>query len=223
MKINLVEHFYSLQGEPQSLGRPAYFLRFPGCNLKCTFCDTTYASRTEKGKMIELSTLLEKIMLYETKLIVITGGEPLLRKRELLELHNFLPQDYIFEIETNGTQQPLWFTNKKREIRYNISPKLNSSGNKLSSRYQPIILNKFLENTDCIFKFVVKNNTDFKEVNKIVKQLSIPKSLIWIMPEGKKDTLIKKHALKFIEEIKQKGYSLTPRLHIWLYGQKKGV
>ena len=223
MNLQLVEHFYSFQGEPQSQGKPAYFIRFPGCNLKCGFCDTLYASRVTKGKKVDLSHLYAEILKTNCKLIVITGGEPLLKKKEILELHRYLPEDYIFEIETNGTQYPLTFVGgKKREIRYNVSPKLSSSGNTLKTRFQPLVL-KSLLNKQSILKFVVKNLTDLKEVDGIVKVIGIPKSLVWIMPEGKRDSQVRKHALKYVNKIKEKGYSLTSRLHIWLYGQKRGI
>ena len=224
-KIEIVEHFFSIQGEPCSIGRPAYFIRFPGCNLKCTFCDTLYASRVNKGKTMLIKTLINKILASNTKLIIITGGEPLLKWKEICELDKLLPKEYVFEIETNGTvsSQLNSFNNSfYRTIRYNVSPKLSSSGNTIEQRYKKGVLKEFL-NEDAIFKFVVKTNQDFNEVNKIVNSLGIPTSKVWIMPEGKTDNQIKKHALQFVNKIKAKGYNLTPRLHIWLYGKKRKV
>ena len=73
MKIN--EIFYSLQGEGHYTGTPAVFIRFAGCNLKCSFCDTDFTSFTE---MIE-DDIVREIGQYPTNHIVITGGEPTLQ------------------------------------------------------------------------------------------------------------------------------------------------
>ncbi len=219
MQIDLIEHIFSIQGEPGSMGKPAYFIRFPGCNLNCTFCDTNYASKKKTGTLINIEDLKKEIISSGTKLIVITGGEPLMKKESILKLDEALPKCYTFEIETNGTMSPLKLD---RKVRYNVSPKLECSGNLKENRYKPDILTSFLEE-EAIFKFVVQTDEDFDEVNSIVEDILIPKSKVWIMPEGITDEQVKEHALQFVERIKKENYNLTLRLHIWLYGNKKNV
>lgn len=95
-KIN--EIFYSLQGEGRHAGEAAVFVRFSGCNLKCPFCDT----RHENGMMVSLEDIVEKVLEFPTRLVVLTGGEPSLWiTPEFIDaLH--LANKYI-AIETNGT------------------------------------------------------------------------------------------------------------------------
>ena len=72
MKIN--EMFYSVQGEGRYIGKPAFFIRTTGCNLRCDFCDTKYAFK--EGKDIPVDDIIKLTSKYDH--IVITGGEPLL-------------------------------------------------------------------------------------------------------------------------------------------------
>ena len=94
-KIN--EIFYSLQGEGYYVGKPAVFIRFSGCNLKCDFCDTQH----QQGKLMEDTEIIEQVLSYTAKMIVLTGGEPSLQIDNhflmLLHQHN----KYVC-IETNG-------------------------------------------------------------------------------------------------------------------------
>ncbi|WP_285798604.1 radical SAM protein [Duncaniella freteri] len=96
MKVN--EIFYSLQGEGYHTGTPAVFLRLSGCNLKCDFCDTEHQSGTEMA----LGEILERVLPYPSRHIVITGGEPSLQLNDdLVEmLHN---AGFYIQVETNGT------------------------------------------------------------------------------------------------------------------------
>ena len=96
-KIN--EIFYSLQGEGANSGTPAVFIRFSGCNLRCTFCDTDFTSYQE----MSVGEIIDEIGQYPTNFVVLTGGEPSLQADESLidALH---ARDYVIAIETNGTQ-----------------------------------------------------------------------------------------------------------------------
>lgn len=95
-KIN--EIFYSLQGEGANTGTPAIFIRFSGCNLKCPFCDTDFASYKE----MSAQEIIDEIEQYPSSFVVLTGGEPSLQvDRKLINaLH---AQDFVVAIETNGT------------------------------------------------------------------------------------------------------------------------
>lgn len=96
MKIN--EIFYSLQGEGHFTGRPAIFIRFAGCNLRCPFCDTDFTSYTE----MSVAEILEAIASYPAHFVVLTGGEPSLQLTP--EFITALKEaDYYLSIETNGT------------------------------------------------------------------------------------------------------------------------
>lgn len=95
-KIN--EIFYSLQGEGFYTGTAAIFIRFSGCNLKCDFCDTLH----ESGEFLSDEEILQKISLFESKHIVLTGGEPSLWIDEEF-VGKLKEAGYYVQIETNGT------------------------------------------------------------------------------------------------------------------------
>lgn len=99
-KYKVNEIFYSLQGEGRWAGRPAIFVRFSGCNLKCPFCDTNFKDFKEMNE-IDILEMIQKVG-GDCKFIVFTGGEPTLQVDENLTslLHKW---SYYLSIETNGT------------------------------------------------------------------------------------------------------------------------
>lgn len=98
MRIN--EIFYSLQGEGEHTGKPAVFVRFAGCNLKCSFCDTDFTSYTEMSEEEIVSAVLN----YPSNIVILTGGEPTLQLTSSL-LQKFSEAKLQVHIETNGTKQ----------------------------------------------------------------------------------------------------------------------
>lgn len=101
MSLNICEILYSLQGESTYSGLPCIFIRLSGCNLRCSWCDTSYA--WEEGREFSLEEILKEIRKYPCSLVEITGGEPLLQE-ESIELMKYLHQEgYRILLETNGT------------------------------------------------------------------------------------------------------------------------
>lgn len=98
-KIN--EIFYSLQGEGFYTGTPAVFVRFSGCNLRCTFCDTLH----QNGTMMSLQEIVDKVNKHPiAPLVVLTGGEPSLFIDETFVAELKLKTGKRITIETNGTR-----------------------------------------------------------------------------------------------------------------------
>lgn len=97
MRIN--EIFYSLQGEGYWTGRPAVFVRFSGCNLKCGFCDTIH----DDGVEMDVDAVMAAVDAFASRHVVLTGGEPALQlSAELLK--RLKDGGWYVQIETNGTQ-----------------------------------------------------------------------------------------------------------------------
>ena len=94
----IVEIFNSVQGEGYHTGTPSIFIRFGGCNLQCSWCDTDF-SKWDKMTVSEIMAVLSK---WDTKRVIFTGGEPAMQKLRPLsdELHS---KGYNIAIETNGT------------------------------------------------------------------------------------------------------------------------
>ncbi len=125
MPFQLLESFTSVQGESTHAGRPCFFLRFAGCNLKCSFCDTVYALDPAAGQPRELAELVGLAAASGVELVELTGGEPLLQP-ELPQLAEaLLARGFTVLVETNGSVPiaPL-----PREVRKIVDCKPPSSG-----------------------------------------------------------------------------------------------
>jgi organic radical activating enzyme len=209
--------FYSVQGEGRHIGRPSIFIRLAECNLRCSFCDTKYS--WAKGKEISIGKVIKEIEDYGCKNIVITGGEPLLQQKEISELIQRLPDNYRFEIETNGTIWP----DLPASIEYNVSPKMSNSDNFVGIREKPTVLNYFSSNNKAIFKFVVKEKSDLEEVLEYVTKYNIEKEHVYLMPEGITPEDLREKQKWLVEICKNYQFNLTPRMHIEIWGNVKGV
>ena len=152
LKVN--EIFNSFQGEGVYAGTPATFLRLSGCNLNCSFCDTDFKDYEELSVSMVKNILVENMMKHNNKLLVITGGEPLLQQEELKELCLLmLKEDYQIQIETNGSLEhyPIKAT-------YMISPKTDIKQVYDIWKYYPNIY----------FKFIIQNKRDLNLLNEII-------------------------------------------------------
>ena len=104
MRYRLVEIFESLQGEGRNTGRPCVFVRFAGCNLACSWCDTDVRERFS----MTLDELLAEIASYKAKTVVLTGGEPTLIKRAPELIAALKAAGYFIAVETNATVDAPW-------------------------------------------------------------------------------------------------------------------
>ena len=236
MKLPIIEQFLSIQGEGDRVGELSYFIRLAGCNLKCAWCDTKYASRPSETavQMIDIKDIVDEVRKIEDRIIrpfviIFTGGEALIHKKEIKKCIKLLDDNNLLsrvEIETNGTILPIHqITNffSPNSIAYNISPKLLSSKNNPKKSINIKTLRFFNNNTPCIFKFVIKTNEDWYQMKQIILDVKIKRNRVYVMPEGKTDAELKKNAKKLINKVIEGGYNFSPRLHIWLWGSKKGV
>jgi 7-carboxy-7-deazaguanine synthase len=99
--MKVCEIFISIQGESSYAGIPFVFVRLSGCNLRCLYCDTTYAY--EEGIEMSVNEVFEKVSSFGIKFVEITGGEPLLQKESLLLIKRLLDNNYNVLVETNGS------------------------------------------------------------------------------------------------------------------------
>jgi 7-carboxy-7-deazaguanine synthase len=161
MKIN--EIFYSIQGEGKWIGRPNIFIRTAGCNLRCKYCDTTYAY--ESGKEMGINQILVSIKKYPCKYVCITGGEPLLQS-DITELIEKLQKEkYKICLETNGSYDIDTFTKYKNLI---ISLDVKCPSSEMHENNHLSNIEK-LRNDDVV-KFVIKDKTDYNYAIKILNQ-----------------------------------------------------
>ncbi|MFZ5986095.1 MAG: radical SAM protein [Bacillota bacterium] len=177
MKVN--EIFLSIQGESLSSGFPTIFVRFAGCNLRCSYCDTAYAY--ESGKEMTPFSVFEEIKKLHYKRICLTGGEPLLQ-RDLGELLG-LVDDYIVTIETNGSVDIGSVELNSRRHSFVMDIKTPSSGCSDLMVFKNLDL---LDEKDEI-KFVIGCRTDYEWARNIVKKLCKKGSITFSPVFGKID------------------------------------
>ena len=187
--------------------------------------DVRVYAELEEEKSFPVADVEIKIRGFNLDHLVITGGEPMLQQRQLVYLLRGLKaryKNYFVEVETNGTIKP------RDDIlplvdQWNVSPKLESSGNSRYAREKKSALEYFASQRNSFFKFVVQNNNDLAEVESLAKQSSIAPGKIILMPEGTEASVLKERTVWLSEICESKGYRLTPRLHILLWGNRRGT
>lgn len=102
MALKVCETFYSIQGESSFAGRPCFFIRLSGCNLRCSYCDTTYAYA--EGYSLDERDILRQVENCGTNVVEVTGGEPLLQDETVLLLARLVEGGYTVLLETNGSR-----------------------------------------------------------------------------------------------------------------------
>jgi 7-carboxy-7-deazaguanine synthase len=217
------------QGEGPSLGRRAGFVRLGRCGLACTWCDTPYTWRWEDhDPAVELTTrdvegILAELDAMDVGLVVVTGGEPLLQQSHLPPLLRPLRARGVeVEVETAGVLAP---TAEVVDLvtRFNVSPKLANSGNPLERRYQPEVLRALDATGKAAFKFVATGAPDLDEIRSVAEECGLAAERIWVMPEGTDAATVVDRSRDLIEPVLARGWNLTTRLHVLLWGDRRGV
>ncbi len=240
------EIFHTLQGEGVSAGVPAVFVRLSLCNLHCTWCDTDYTwnwkgtpfthendalpgyEKFDKAdQLIELDVaeIAAEVANYPTRRVVLTGGEPLLQMdglEALIDALRTIDPDYVFEVETNGTRVPS-VGMAERVDQFNVSPKLANSGNKENLRIQREAFEFFAACSKAWFKFVVVEESDLEEIRALVSEFEIPRHRVLLMPEGRSEQAINAHRELVIGACLEEGFRFGDRLHLRLFGAKRGT
>jgi 7-carboxy-7-deazaguanine synthase len=216
----------TFQGEGPSVGRRAGFVRLGRCNLDCAWCDSgftwdwsTYDPEAELHEMAP-AEVLERLDGMRIATVVITGGEPLLQQRRLLPLlHGCRHRGWRVEVETNGTIRP---EDPERLVtQWNVSPKLANSGIALDRRYRPATLRSFEATGRAVFKFVASDPADLDEITAIAGECGL--SDIWVMPEGTDAATVTARLQQLAEPVLARGWHLTTRLHVLVWGDRRGV
>lgn len=222
----------TIQGEGPSIGKPCVFVRLAGCNLACTWCDSQYSwNWKEYDPKIELQKMtidaVYRQMMYfgmGIKSVVITGGEPLLQQRALVNLLRKLKANgWYIEIETAGTRQP--FSQELVDLvdTFNVSLKLINSGNPFLARTKPKAIESLRDTGKAIWKFVASTEMDFIEIDELVIDFQLPKHNVFIMPEGTTPEAITDRLNFIIPKAIDRDYNVTTRLQVMVYGNKRKV
>lgn len=222
------EIFHSLQGEGHSIGTPTVFLRLSLCNLTCSWCDTRYTwdwanfDPTQEIVSLPPDEVESRIMAYGCPHLVITGGEPMMQQEALAPLALSLKEKgFYIEVETNGTFAPN--SDMANAVsQWNVSPKLANSGVDAGKREVPDAMKAFASIEKAYFKFVMSQPTDVDEVLTLVDRYSIPKHRVILMPQGTTQKAIEVGSKWVAELCTTHGFRFSTRLHILLWGDKRG-
>ena len=228
--------FYTLEGEGEYVGHPSVFMRLSMCNLTCKGfasadspkgCDS-FISWSVKNRMT-CSDVLDHMdsegftkHLRNGAIWKITGGEPLIQQKALLDLvrdfvkrNGFIPH---IDFETNATIQPddAW---KAYKATYTTSPKLSNNGDPVEKRYKPAVLRWHVENNSG-FKFVVSSQQDMDEIlERYINDpdVLIPSHRVWLMPccGSRKEHI---DVAPVVADIcKNHGFKFSPRLQLIIW------
>jgi 7-carboxy-7-deazaguanine synthase len=216
----------TFQGEGPSIGRRAGFVRLGRCNLDCAWCDTPYTWDWERyDPAVELhrrpvADVVDQLAGMAPEIVVVTGGEPLLQQGRLVPLLEACRQrGWPVEVETNGTRAPDDAV-VPLVAQWNVSPKLANSGVALDQRIRPQALAALRATGRAVFKFVVADEADLAEVAALADRHDL--APVWIMPEGTDPATVTDRARHLAGPVLARGWNLTPRLHVLLWGDQRG-
>jgi 7-carboxy-7-deazaguanine synthase len=217
--VRVSETFLSLQGEGTSAGLPAHFLRLQGCSVGCSWCDTKYSWDPGGGRDCELEPLLDELRaLGAAPLLIVTGGEPLEAPALVPLLERALDRWERVEVETAGTSPPP-LSNER--LFWNVSPKLPRATPRWERSWQHAAA--WLAEPNATFKIVVGDTPDESDALRLLEEHAIPAGRVALMPEGYTDHGLRERAVALAEVCKRHGFRLSPRLHVWLWGARRGV
>jgi 7-carboxy-7-deazaguanine synthase len=229
MKVS--ELFYSIQGEGKLMGVPSVFVRASGCNLRCKWCDTPYASWTPEGEEMSIEEITSRVLAFGARHVVLTGGEPMIMP-QIGELCDALQaRGQHITIETAATV----FKPVKVDLA-SLSPKLANStpvereGGRFAAAHERIRMNveviqAFIDSSPAFqLKFVVSSETDLNEIRAVLSALdNVRGEDVLLMSEGTDLQTLDERAGWVAELCKREGFRYCPRLHVTLYGNRRGT
>ena len=228
-KLRIAETFSSIQGEGIYTGVPSTFIRVSGCNLRCVWCDTPYASWKPEGESFPINHLVKLAADYGNEHVVLTGGEPMIFPPSIELCNELKANQHFITIETAGTA---WLDLPCDLL--SLSPKLahSSPNGEWNERHNQRrvsfdIMHRLTQNYPSQIKFVIRGDQieqDLKEIDFMLNEISAPqKTPILLMPEGIDAKSIHKAAVNLVPICIERQWRLSTRLHIDLFGNIKGT
>jgi 7-carboxy-7-deazaguanine synthase len=228
--MKIADLFFSIQGEGRLMGVPSAFVRTTGCPLRCVWCDSDYTSWHPQGEAMTVAQILARLADFPTRHVVVTGGEPLIAPGIEELCAGLRANGYHITIETAAVAI--------KEVACDlasVSPKLSNSvphqreGGRWAVRHDRLRLNldvirTFLERSDYQLKFVLSQPEDIEEVRAVVDSLrGVDPAKVLLMPQGTTRAELDRRGAWLVELCKQHGFRYCPRLHIELFGNRRGT
>ena len=230
MTIPWTETFLSIQGEGPRAGRRCAFIRFGGCNLSCSWCDSAFTWDSSRYNLREEITALtvDEIVdsLPDCDEVVLTGGEPLMHQNnpDWAELLRVLASRSIFiAVETNGTIVPNQ-TTQTFVGHYSISPKLENAGeHKRGQNPQLAEWPTSVMHRKACLKVVVTGKEDVQAAARMADAHGWPRWATWVMPEGTTAPSLLANFREITEEAISQGLNVSQRIHVFAFGDERGT
>lgn len=231
--MRISEIFYSVQGEGKLTGVPSVFIRTSGCNLRCRWCDTPYASWKPEGEEMSVAEILAEVEKYPSHHCVVTGGEPMIAKGIHELCASLREAGQHITIETAATVSPEGIACDLASLSpklANSTPPAEQGGQAWSdrheaTRFQPDVISAWCQGYEHQLKFVVSAEGDLIEIEALLETAAIktaPANIL-LMPEGRSVEELQALSLQVVEWCKARGWRYCARLHIDLFGNKRGT
>ncbi len=162
--MKVCEIFSSIQGESSFAGIPCAFIRLTGCNLRCSYCDTSYAYY--EGQELTVDDVIREVQRTGINLVEITGGEPLLQNESHLLIKRLIDEGYTVLVETNGSQDIKKIAKKAIVI---LDIKTPGSGMSKEMDFSNL---DYIKSSDEI-KFVITNREDYEWSKDIIQKYKL--------------------------------------------------
>lgn len=213
MSLKVCETFYSIMGESTFAGLPGFFIRLTGCNLRCRYCDTPYAY--EEGRQMGPAALVKAALGYTTRLVLVTGGEPLLQAATLPLLTSLTDAGQTTLLETNGSLPIREVDGRVHRI---LDVKCPGSGMAEHNDWANLEL---LTPRDEV-KFVISDQADFAWSLKVIREYQLAARLPVLISPVFGEVPVKEAAAWILES--RLPLRLNLQLHKYLWGpEARGV
>lgn len=228
--MKIAEIYKSIQGEGLLTGAPSVFIRASGCNLRCWFCDTPYASWQPEGQDYAVDEIIAEVEEWDVKHVVITGGEPMLFAEMIPLCRELRRRGRHITIETAGTL----YLGVACDL-MSLSPKLSTSGpdperhahwarRHERQRFQREVLMRLMAEYEYQLKFVVDRVDDVAEVDQMIAELpGVTADRVLLMPQGRTMEEMASRSLWLAELCRERGWQLCPRRQLEWFGPVRGT
>ncbi len=225
--MKIAEIFHSVQGEGKLAGAPSVFVRTSGCNLRCVWCDTPYTSWSPEGQEQSVDDIVQAVLGYKSKYAVVTGGEPLIAPGVVELTQRLRAEGVHITVETAGTV----IADIACDL-MSISPKLAHSTPVDDPRWAQVhertrlrfdVLEQLRDSFECQWKYVVAAPGDIAEIDSIADRLKLNADDVLLMAEGRSHGAIAEKAKWIVPLCLHRGYRYSPRIHVDIWGDKRGV
>ncbi len=230
-RLRIAEVFSSIQGEGMRAGVPSTFVRVSGCNLRCSWCDTPYASWSPEGPVRAVGDVIDEVAGLGVRDVVVTGGEPLLFDATVSLTEGLSSKGHFVTVETAGTVE----SGAVCDL-VSVSPKLANSTpvedtdwrvRHEEARWRPATAKGLVAGREFQLKFVVSAGTmaaDLAEIDRWLEKFGeCDPGRVFLMPEGRTVAELDRNGRAAVPVCMERGWRLGPRLHIHLFGDTRGT